>query len=345
MQAFTLSSTEKAELEIRHRNARDSRESDRLKAILLRSEGWSLKAIAQALRKHENRIRDYVQSYVESKKVTDARGGSAGKLSESQTQELLAHLESHLYQYNYQIVAYIKKQYEVEFSVPGLHKWLKRHGFVYKKAKGYPHKADMALQAEFISAYETLKKGLGSQEVIVFGDSVHPSQATKLSYGWIKKGSDKAVQTTASRTRMNIVGAIELGALDKAVIADYETINAESIVDFLTQLRRAYPSCQTLHWIVDGAGYHKAQAVKDKAEELDIKLHLLPPYSPNLNPIERLWKVMNKKVRDNTFFSSAKDFRQRILDFFQKTLPNIAASLDNTINDNFQRLDKLLLPG
>jgi len=42
--------------------------------------------------------------------------------------------------------------------------------------------------------------------------------------------------------------------------------------------------------------------VAEIATELNIKLHFLPPYSPNLNPIERLWKVMNEKVRNNRFF-------------------------------------------
>ena len=48
-----------------------------------------------------------------------------------------------------------------------------------------------------------------------------------------------------------------------------------------------------------------------------ITLHYLPPYSPNLNPIERLWKVMNEYVRNNRFFKSAKEFKKEILTFFE----------------------------
>jgi hypothetical protein len=40
--------------------------------------------------------------------------------------------------------------------------------------------------------------------------------------------------------------------------------------------------------VLDGAGYHRSSVVVEKAKELNIKLHYLPPYSPNLNPIERL---------------------------------------------------------
>ena len=89
---------------------------------------------------------------------------------------------------------------------------------------------------------------------------------------------------------------------------------------------------------MDGAGYHKAEQVMNKARELNIELHRLPPYSPNLNPIERLWKVMNEKVRNNRFFTSASAFREEIDRFFTHILPDIADSLDSRINDNFQLL-------
>ena len=56
--------------------------------------------------------------------------------------------------------------------------------------------------------------------------------------------------------------------------------------------------------MLDGAGYHRSQEVKDKAVELGITLHYLPAYSPNLNPIERLWKVMNEHARNNKYFVS-----------------------------------------
>ncbi len=65
----------------------------------------------------------------------------------------------------------------------------------------------------------------------------------------------------------------------------------------------------------------------------------MPPYSPNLNPIERLWKVMNEHARNNQYFSSAKQFREKIDQFFDETLPQIGESLRSRINDNFQVLN------
>ena len=93
-----------------------------------------------------------------------------------------------------------------------------------------------------------------------------------------------------------------------------------------------------LHIILDGAGYHRSDLVRDAAFVLNIELHYLPPYSPNLNPIERLWKVMNEKSRNNVYFKSKRDFKAAIDQFFTVTLPEIAGSLASRINDNFQVL-------
>jgi len=170
-------------------------------------------------------------------------------------------------------------------------------------------------------------------------DAMHPTQATKVSCGWIKKGHDKAIETTGSRTRLNLVGAIDLNNLAGAQVKRYEKVNSETIQAFFTELRTENGSNKRIHLILDGAGYHRAKVVKDKADELNIELHFLPPYSPNLNPIERLWKVMNEHVRNNKYFATAKEFRNKIDAFFNQTLPKIGDILASRINDNFQVLN------
>lgn len=117
-----------------------------------------------------------------------------------------------------------------------------------------PHKADLTKQAEFIENYEHLKSRLPEDERLVFMDAVHPTQATKVSCGWIKKGTDKSIETTGSRTRLNIIGGIELGNIANAVTAQYKTINAEAIIDFMTQLRARTVCAGWINLILDGVG-------------------------------------------------------------------------------------------
>ena len=161
--------------------------------------------------------------------------------------------------------------------------------------------------------------------------------ATKVSYGWIRKGTDKLISAAASRTRLNLLGYLNLETMS-ADVHSYETLNSAAACCFLEELRKAYPNAPMIHAILDQASYNKCQETLDRAKELGIKLHFLPPYSPNLNAIERLWKVMNEYVRDNHFFQSAKEFRDAILSFFEDTWPEIADSMIDRINDNFQTL-------
>jgi len=337
MSKISLSSKEKCQLEQRHKASKNGKERDRIKAILLYSEGWTVAMISQALRLHETSVNRHLNDYNE-KKLTPANGGSQSALNEAQTLELISHLEEHTYHHVHEIIEHVKLKYGVVYSVPGLNKWLHRNEFSYKKPKGHPYKSDKQQQLNFIKKYKRLKKRLNPDETILFMDSVHPTQATKLSYGWIRTGKTKAVSTTASRTRLNLMGAIELENLSSTQIYSYETINAESVVDFLRLMREKYQSSKKIHLILDKAGYHRSDAVKKAARKLKIKLHYLPAYSPNLNPIERLWKVMNEYARNNRFFKSSKDFKSSLCDFFKNILPNIADSLSSRINDNFQIL-------
>jgi transposase len=338
MYELSLSKKEKADLEMRHRETRNVHESDRIKAILLRSEGWSVSDIAQALRVHESTITRHTADYLQKQKLSYSKGGSKSYLSDEQTNQLVEHLTENLYHHTHEIVVYIQHQWGITYTVSGLNKWLHKNNFSYKKPKGRPYKADSEKQADFIKKYEKLKSSLTPEETVLFMDSVHPTQATKISYGWIPKGKTHEVSTTASRTRINLIGALSLDKIEDTVVADYETINGKSITNFFDKLRKQYSIENRLHVILDCAGYHRSDEVKKKAESLNMVLHYLPPYSPNLNPIERLWKVMNENVRNNKFFKSAKDFKEQIKGFFKDTLPQIGSDLSGRINDNFQEL-------
>lgn len=332
-----LSPSQKQALRSLHSTTRDGRVRDRIKSVIHASNGWSPEEIADALLIHENTVRQHLKEYAEEQKLKPENGGSNSLLTEEQTRELVEHLTHTTYAHTYLICTHIQQTYGVAYSVAGLNKWLHKNGFSYKKPKGVPHKFDSEKQDKFIEEYEGLKAELAEDEAIVFIDAVHPTQATKVSCGWIRKGTDKPVETTGSRTRLNLVGGIELGKLSEAVIRQYDTVNGDSIMDFFEHLKGQYAECSTLHVILDGAGYHRSEEVKERARKLNIKLHYLPPYSPNLNPIERLWKVMNEQVRNNRYFATAKAFRQQIQHFVRTILPDIGSTLDSRINDNFQR--------
>lgn len=333
-----ITEQQKAELERLHDSSRDGRVRDRIKAILLASEGWSSAMIAQALRLHQTTIDHHISEFLNKGKLKPENGGSDSKLSAEQTAFLISQLSDNLFHHTRDIIAFVTRTWNIIFSIPGMNKWLHRNGFTYKKPSGVPHKLSEEKQRQFIEYYKELKTTVGD-EPILFIDGVHPTQATKISYGWIRKGQKKAVKTTGSRTRLNIMGALNLKALTSPLICEYKTINEYNVSLFLNEIRKVYPDYnQKIHVILDGAGYHRSQLVKDWAEVVNIRLHYLPPYSPNLNPIERMWKLMNEHARNNRYFSSTREFREAISVFFNQTLPDIADSLTSRINDHFQVL-------
>ena len=161
--------------------------------------------------------------------------------------------------------------------------------------------------------------------------------ATKLGYGWSIKGEKKIVATTAGKNRINMIATLNAQTL-KLVTTFPETVNSETLGEHFVRLRRSYPRTKfsTLHIILDQGSYCVSKTTQIVAARLGIKLRHLLPYSPNLNLIERAWKVMNEQVRDNVYFLNEKVFVSTIKDFFLNRWSNLSRSLTTRFADNFQ---------
>ena len=155
--------------------------------MLLTVEGWIQIQIAQGLRVRVETIHNHLIDYIKEEKLKPTNGESFPKLSESQAAELISHLEAKTHLNVSEICAYVEKTYKISYTVNGMTKWLHSYGFSYKKPKGTPLKADPLKQEEFIAYYEKLMSEISDSKPVEFGDGVHPTMATKISYGWIKK--------------------------------------------------------------------------------------------------------------------------------------------------------------
>ncbi len=219
-------------------------------------------------------------------------------------------------------------------------KWLHRNGFCYKKPQPVPAKANAVLQQRFIEYYERLKVQ-ATGELIYFVDAVHPQHQPRLAYGWILKGTVKQMPVNGKQKRLNIIGGINLST-HRVIYNTAEKVNADSIKSFLLKLRQSHSKLVKLHVVWDNAGYHKVEEVLHFANKLNIKLHYLPPYSPNLNPIERLWKIMHEYVTYNRYYEKFNDFQIATLDFL-KTIGRKKRLLRSRINDNFNLLQSPII--
>lgn len=76
--------------------------------------------------------------------------------------------------------------------------------------------------------------------------------------------------------------------------------------------------------VMDGAGWHKSKALVIPS---NITITFLPPYSPELNPVERLWKFIKDNTIKNKIFNNLDDLEQAIANFINTVMPNVVASV------------------
>lgn len=171
---------------------------------------------------------------------------------------------------------------------------------------------------------------------LLFCDGVHLTYGYQGGYCWCKKR--KCVPSAYGRKRANLLGFLNPVTFETTSIMNDSYLNSESVCTGLEKLRKRYPN-QYLYVILDNAAYQQCRKVKHKAEKLNINLIFLPPYSPNLNLIERLWKFLRKELLANRFFKSFKSFFSEI-DFFVNSLHvNYLDKLSTLLAPNFEVLD------
>src|SRR5262249_17078560 len=179
-------------------------------------------------------------------------------------------------------------------------------------------------------------------ETICFIDGVHPTHNTKLAYGWIYRGERREIPTNTGRQRLNLSGAFDIIA-KKVLIQEDLSLNAESTIAFLKSLEAAYPDKNKIHVFCDNARYYKNKEVMAHLVHSKIDMHFLPPYSPNLNLIERLWKLLNERVLYNKYYEKFSEFKTAVLGFLQSLSDpplELAKQLSTRLTESFQTIGK-----
>ena len=211
---YSLAADKLAELRAVHRSTRDKREADRIKAVVLLATGWTAEQVAEVLQVDPNTVRNHFKSYRQG--GIKALGhvafrGSTCALDEAQLAILDVHLQAHLYVTAKAIARWVEKTFKVSYTDSGMTALLHRLGYVYKKPKLVPGKADPVAQEAFLAEYEKLKQDKGENDPVYFMDAVHPQHNPVIACGWIKRGQDREVRSNTGRRRVNINGAIDLG--------------------------------------------------------------------------------------------------------------------------------------
>jgi len=328
-----LTKSQRQELLSELKLERERRFADRIRVILLLDEGQKYQDIAKFLFLDDKTILNWKRRYEEGgleKLVNDHYLGRVSLLNPNQTLLLKKELESRIFPTTKSVVKHVEKLFGVSYTIGGMTSLLHRLGFSYKKPKGIPAKSNAKDQRKFLNRY----RGAKAHGPVYFADSTHPMLNPVLASGWIKKGEEVTVKTNSGRQRVNINGAIEITNQD-VIARTCSTVNQQSMCDLLRAIRRKNLEEKHLYLVLDNAPYNRSKSVRDLAKKLEIKILYLPPYSPNLNPIERLWKFMKKKMLANQHYETIEQFRKSISEFF-RGIRKYWDELESLLTDNFQ---------
>lgn len=336
-----LTESQVTTLKLAHKQTREKRLADRIKAVLMVHFGFTYVQITQALLLDEVTVRRYCKQFqgkgIEGLLEYRYSGGQS-RLTTVQEIDVKNFFKEHTPRTATEAVDHIQKTYGIDYSVIGGTKLLRRLGFTYKKPKIVPGKADRVKQEAFLNTYHTTKAQLSANDRMYFLDATHPQHNTQPSYGWILKGkaNDTYLKTNSGRERLNLNGALNF--TDKtAIVREEKTINAQATINLLEAIGKKQKTGK-VYVVLDNAKHHHSLLVKRwRLHHTRFKFLFLPAYSPNLNLIERLWRFFHQKVTWNHYFETFEEFKSATLTFFEN-LKHYEKELTTLLTDNFQLL-------
>jgi transposase len=162
---------------------------------------------------------------------------------------------------------------------------------------------------------------------VLFFDEARFGTHTKIGYGWFPKGERTSVKIKIGYKAFYVYGAIS-AKTGSNYSASFPNVNTETMNEFLKILSGNYQN-QKIAIIMDGAGWHRSEDL-EVPENIDI--FLLPPYSPELNPVERFWRYLKQNVLHNKLFESLEEIEESLQTFLD-SLQN--STISQLCNNNY----------
>lgn len=180
-----------------------------------------------------------------------------------------------------------------------------------------PAKADPERQVKFYDEVlqPLMQRAVKSEVALLFLDASHFVMGCDF-LGYIYGKTRRFVQTFSGRMRYNVLGAMDYATKRVFTVTNDSYITATQVCQMLEKIAIAYAG-KTVHVVLDNARYQKCHAVTELAARLGIVLDYIPPYSPNLNLIERFWKFVKDELRSK-YYDNFTEF-QKSIDFIIET--------------------------
>jgi transposase len=326
---ITLSSKLKKDLVRAHDQAcirGDIRVVKRAAALLAVAHGETYQTISETLRVDRESIRLWVNAFL-LKKLDSLKykksPGRPPKLTKSQRDTLAQFIEDGPEQAGFP-GAFIQEKFGVFYSVHYLSQLLKNMGFSYQKARFVSGHLNPEKRSEWRAQTwpQILRLARDKGASILFGDEASFPQWGTLTYTWARRGVQPTVETSGKRKGYKIFGLIDYATGRLFSKAQEGRFNSLSYAAFLREVLAQ--TNQHLILIQDGARYHTSKAMQQFfAEHSDrLTVYQLPSYSPDYNPIEKLWKKIKQTHTHLHYFptfDALKDKVDEALTYFDHT--------------------------
>jgi DDE superfamily endonuclease len=142
----------------------------------------------------------------------------------------------------------------------------------------------------------------------MFQDEARFGRISDTRYSWAKRPMRPMVKAMLTHEYTYAYGAVSPldGRFDSLILPH---VNTECMQLFVNEIASRYPN-ENIVMIVDGAGWHRSHALTLPD---NLKLHLLPPYSPELNPQEHIWDELREKYFHNKAFESITALEDQLI--------------------------------
>ena len=212
---------------------------------------------------------------------------------------------------------------------------LKELGMRYRKSAPIPGKHDPQLPFDFLrkELEPRLIEAAHGLRKVFFVDAAHFVLGCFLGMIW--SFSRLFIKGASGRQRDNILGAVDSHSKEVATVRTTGNLNALSVCRLMEVLANKHPGIPVT-LVMDNARYQRCQCVRARADELGLELLFLPAYSPNLNLIERLWKLTKTKCLRNKYYPEFTAFTSAIDRFLDTINSSYKKELDSFLTLNFQ---------
>lgn len=210
------------------------------------------------------------------------------------------------------------------------------------KSGSLPAKADVRKQREFFDMvlFPLMERARKGEIALLFLDASHFVMGCDF-LGYIYGRVRRFVKTYSGRLRYNVLGALDFCTKRVVSVTNDTYITATEVCDLLVKTADSYAG-KEIYVVLDNARYQKCNVVMQNAEELGIHLVFIPPYSPNLNLVERLWKFVKTKLRTR-YYDDFGMFRETINTLVGSTDNSNKTIIDRLIGEKVQLFDGLVV--